>query len=371
MEESKEQQLFFMRWAIQLAEKGRCTAPPNPWVGCVIVKNGEILGEGYHEAIGKKHAEAIALEKAGILAKGATAYISLEPCPHQGRTPPCVQKIIEAGIVKVVIPLLDPDPHVSGKGVEKLKAAGIEVVVGVGKKEAEHSLCPYLHQRQTKRSFCVLKAAISLDGRIAAADGTSQWITGEEARHDLHHLRAESQAIIVGAHTALLDKPSLTARNVASNRQPLRVLLDLKGTVPAEGPLADVTQAPTLVFTASSNAQKNWQDVGAEVMIQPAWRLKEILEELGKREILQVLVEGGSRVHTSFLKEHLVNRFVLYFGNCFLGNQGKPLFSDFSIPTIAQAYRLSLDGVQRLGNDIRLDFVSYEPGQRDELQECE
>src|ERR1700733_11932243 len=199
MRESKEQQLFFIRWAIQLGERGRHTAPPNPWVGCVIVKGGSILGEGYHEATGAKHAEVMAIEKAGVLARGATAYVSLEPCPHQGRTPPCVDALIKAGIQQVVIPLLDPDPHVSGKGVARLKKAGIEVVVGIGQEEAARSLEPYLFQRVTKRPFCVLKSAISLDGRTAAADGSSHWITSDEARQDVHRLRAESQAILVGA----------------------------------------------------------------------------------------------------------------------------------------------------------------------------
>jgi diaminohydroxyphosphoribosylaminopyrimidine deaminase / 5-amino-6-(5-phosphoribosylamino)uracil reductase len=358
MEENKEQQLFFMRWAIQLGEKGRCTAPPNPWVGCVIVRNGEILAEGYHEAAGKKHAEVVALEKAGALARGATAYVTLEPCPHQGRTPPCVNALIEAGIQKVVIPFLDPDPSVCGKGVEKLKKAGIEVVVGLGQKEAESSLAPYLYQRLAKRPFCVLKAAISLDGRIAATDGSSQWITGEKAREDLHLLRAQSQAILVGARTAHCDSPRLTVRGVGLDKQPLRVLLDPQGSVAVQGPLADMSLAPTLVFTSSEQQKQRWEECGAEVIVQQTSSLQQILEELGKRGVIQALVEGGGRVYASFLKENLVNRVVLYLGNCLLGDQGKPFLPDFLIPNISHAPRWTLEGMHRFDSDIRLDFAT-------------
>lgn len=361
MRENKEQQLFFMRWAIQLGERGRSTAPPNPWVGCVIVKDGEILGEGYHEFANKKHAEVVALEKAGVLAKGATAYVSLEPCSHFGRTPPCVRALIDSGIQKVVIALLDPDPRVAGQGVEELKRVGIEVIVGVGHQEAASSLAPYLFQRRTKRPFCVLKSALSLDGRTAAADGSSQWITGDEARSDVHLLRAQSQAILIGAQTALLDSPRLTVRGVPLiTQQPLRVLLDSKEGIPPSGSLADTTLAPTLIFTTSSRHKEAWENCGAEVMFHASFSLKEILEELGKRGIIQALVEGGSHLYAAFLKENLINRLVLYMGNCLLGTQGQPFIPDLLISTISQAPRWGLEGVQRFGNDVRLDFLPIE-----------
>jgi diaminohydroxyphosphoribosylaminopyrimidine deaminase/5-amino-6-(5-phosphoribosylamino)uracil reductase len=353
MEENKEQQQFFMRWAIQLGEQGRCTAPPNPWVGCVIVKNGE----RFHEAPGKKHAEIMAIEKAGSRAKGATAYVSLEPCAHQGRTPPCVTSLIQAGIGKVIVPLLDPDPQVSGKGIRLLKQAGIEVVVGVAKEEAQSSLAPYLFQRTRQLPYCVLKAALSLDGRIAACNGSSQWITGEKARENVHLLRGQSQAIIIGAKTALKDKPQLTVRVGNHPRQPLRVLLDLKGQVSPEGPLADATLAPTLVFTGSTFARKKWEKKGIEVMEQSSWELKEVLAELGRREVIQVLVEGGGNLYTNFLKGKLVNRMVLYMGNCLLGDQGIPFLPNFPVSDISHAARWHLEGVQRFEQDVRLDFL--------------
>lgn len=357
MRANEEQQLFFMRWAVQLAERGRCTAPPNPWVGCVIVKDGEILGEGYHEAAGKPHAESVALKKAGNLAKGATAFVSLEPCPHKGRTPPCVEALIEAGIRQVVVALLDPDPRVSGKGLDVLKAAGIDVVLGVGKSEAAHSLRPYLHQRGTGRAFCVLKSAISVDGRTAAADGSSRWITGEEARADVHLLRAQSQAIIIGSQTALTDSPRLDVRGVQVARQPVRVLIDSQGRVPPEGPLADPSIAPTWVFTCTANQKQRWEACGAQVFQRQTVDLKEVLEELGKHGVIQALVEGGSLLHSAFLKAHLVDQIVVYMGNCLLGEHGRPFLSGLDIQQMDQAPRWTLENVRRFNNDVRLDFL--------------
>src|SRR5256886_11759118 len=198
-----------MAAAVARGEQGRLTAAPNPWVGCVLVRDGEIVGRGFHRAAGEPHAEALALAQAGGRARGATAVVTLEPCTHFGRTPPCTPALVEAGVARVVVAVLDPDPRVSGRGVEELRAAGVAVDVGVGAAEAEASLRPYLHHRRTGRPLCLLQAAVSLDGRTAAADGTSQWITGPEARADAHRLRAESQAVIVGAGTALADRPSL------------------------------------------------------------------------------------------------------------------------------------------------------------------
>ncbi len=351
MTETKEQQLFFMRWAIQLGEKGRLTAPPNPWVGCVLVKDGEILGEGYHIAPGHPHAEAVALKQAGPLAKGATAYVSLEPCAHQGRTPPCTQILIEAGIKKVVIPFPDPDPRVSGIGIEALQKAGIEVVTGIAEAEAEHSLLPYLHHRRTNFPYCVLKSAMSIDGRTAAVDGTSKWITSEEARQDVQLLRAQSQAILVGSETARLDKPQLTVR-AFETKQPLRVVIDSEGKVAPEGPLFDPTLAPTLVFTTS----QTWKKEGIEVIRLPKVTLQAVLEELGRRDVMQLLVEGGAMLHAAFLKEKRAQRFCLYIGDCVLGPEGKPLIPDLPIATMEEAPRWNLEGVHRFGSSIRLDY---------------
>lgn len=351
MQESKAQQLFFMRWAIQLGEKGRVTAPPNPWVGCVLVKEGEIIGEGHHVAPGYPHAEIVALQKAGPLARGATAYVSLEPCPHHGRTPPCVSALIDAGVKRVIIPFPDPDPQVAGRGVDALKEAGIDVIVGVGKEEAAQSLEPYLYHRRNKTPFCVLKAAMSVDGRVAAADGSSKWISSEEAREDAHLLRAQSQAILVGSGTARLDKPQLTLRGIEGT-QPLRVLIDSEGKVPPEGPLFDRSLGPTLVFTS----KKTWHKESIEVIQVSPISLKMVLEELGKRDVMQLLVEGGSRLHSAFIKEKLAHRFIVYVGNCLLGPMGKPLLADFEEVSIGEAPRWNLEGVRRFGSTARLDY---------------
>lgn len=358
---------MFMQKAILLAEQGRFTAPPNPWVGCVIVRDGVVVGEGYHAAAGQPHAEVNALKQAGSQAKGATAFVTLEPCSHHGRTGPCVEALIEAGIVRVVAALEDPDPRVRGKGFQKLKEAGIPVDVGIEKEKALKSLLPYLHHRKTGRPYCVLKAAASIDGRIAAVDGSSQWITGAEARQDVHRLRAESQAIIIGSGTAIYDTPQLTIRHpeIKLQRNPLRVVLDAKGLVEAKGPLFDVALAPTLMITshASREKVKSWEKHGVEVaFVPPACHgqgvdLVSVLELLGKRGIIQVMVEGGGSLHGSFLDDDLIDRFVLYIGSCLLGSRGVPLCVSAGPNTIADAARWNLTDVHRFGQDVRMDYT--------------
>lgn len=351
MTERDAQQLFFMQRALALGAEGRLTAPPNPWVGCLLVQGEKVVGEGYHKGPPLPHAEVVALKAAGAAARGATAYVTLEPCSHQGRTPPCTDALIEAGVRKVVIPFLDPDPRVEGKGVAALRAAGIDVVVGIGKEEAAYALAPYLHQRKTQTPFCVLKSAISIDGKSVAADGCSQWITSEEARQDGHHLRAASQAILVGSETALRDKPSLTLHGV-KGKQPLRVLIDSQGRVPPEGPLFDPSLGPTLVFTKKAKQKKE----GIEWFEHEKLSLDLLLQELGRREVLQLLVEGGARLHAALFRAHHVQRFYLYIGNLLLGEGGAPWLPDFSVPSLAAAPACRLEGVLRLGSSVRLEY---------------
>lgn len=355
----------FMQQALALAEKARFHAPPNPWVGCVIVKNQQVIGQGYTYPPGQAHAEVNALHEAGEQAKGATLYVTLEPCSHFGRTPPCVDAIIRAGIKQVYIAQEDPDPRVKGKGIQRLREAGIQVSTQLCEQEARSSLTPYLYQRRTQLPYTVVKIAASADGRTAAADGTSQWITSPEARQDGHFQRAQSQAIIVGAGTALTDIPKLTVRHplVTLPHQPLRVVLDGNGRISAEGPLFDLSLAPTLVLTTKYSSiirQKEWENKGAEVIVVSADQngrldLKEAWSLLGKRGILQALIEGGSTLQTSLFKEQLVNRLSLYLGALLLGSQGLPLFLE-KIPTLKQAYPLSLKGVKQLGDSLRIDY---------------
>lgn len=355
----------FMRQAIASGEKGRINAPPNPWVGCVIVKDGRIVGTGYHEAAGKPHAEPVALKAAGAAARDATVYITLEPCCHQGKTPPCTNALIQAGIKRVVIALKDPDPRVNGEGIALLQQAGVSVEIGLLASEAARSLEPYLYHRQTGKAFCVAKAAISIDGRTAAEDGSSKWITTAEALEDAHKLRAESQAILIGVETALIDSPLLTVRTSHPPlKPPLRVVLDSKGKINLDNPLCTSDLAPTLILTSEkcpAQKIKDLESAGVEVAVIPLsadGRLipHEILALLGERGILQVLVEGGASVLGNFMAADAVNRLVLYVGPRILGDRGKPLFKNYSFASITDAPTIKLVGSQVLGQTVRLTY---------------
>ena len=357
-----------MREAIALARAARRRTPPWPAVGCVVERDGVIVGRG---ATGPfptgPHAEVAALHDAGDAARGATVYTTLEPCDHHGNTPPCTEALIAAGVGRVVVAVDDPDDKVSGRGYARLRAAGLEVEAGVGRAEAEHDLAAYLHHRRTGRAFVVAKVALSLDGRVAAADGTSRWITSEAARADAHELRADSQAIVVGAGTALADRPALTVRDVATPpaRPPLRVLLDARGRVPAVGPLFDSAAAPTLVVTtehAGAGAVDAWRAAGAKVETVDAARdgkgvdLDEVFALLGREHVLQALVEGGAQLHGSLLADAQLQRLVAYVAPTVLGTDGMPGFALAGPATIADAPRLALTDVARLGPDVRLTY---------------
>ncbi len=354
--------------AVDLGEHGRRTASPNPWVGCVVVdEQGAIAGEGWHRRPGTPHAEAHALEAAGERARNGTAYVTLEPCAHQGRTPSCADALIAAGARRVVVALEDPDTRVSGRGLARLRAAGLDVEVGPGEAAARRSLAAYLHHRRTGRAWCLVKTAMSLDAKTATADGSSRWITGVAARADAHRLRAESQAVVIGAGTALADHPSLTARDVdpPAAGQPLRVLLDARGRVPASGPLFDVALAPTLVVTteaAPSEAVDAWRAAGAKVETVPAAPggvdLEATLDLLGRRDVLQAMVEGGATVHHALLAAGLVDRLVAYVAPKVLGPGALPAFGPPDVDTIADADAWRLLSATPIEDDVRLE---YEP----------
>ena len=357
-----------MRRALALAAGARRRTPPNPWVGCVVARDGEIVGEGATQPPGGPHAEVEALREAGERARGATAYVTLEPCSHHGRTPPCVEALLGAGIARAVVALEDPDPQVRGTGIAGLRARGVTVDLGIERDDAVRLLAPYLTHREFGRPSTVVKIAMSIDGRIAARDGTSRWITGDAARADAHELRADSQAVMVGAGTAIADRPSLTARDTREPvvRLPLRVVLDATGRVPAHGPLFDTSVAPTLVVTtaaASDEATSAWLAAGAKVQtVQPAATgtgvdLLATLECLAGLGVLQALVEGGSQLAGAFVTAGLADRIVAYVAPTILGRDGSPGFDLAGPTTIADAPRLRLDAVTRLGDDVRLDYV--------------
>ena len=324
-----------MRRAIGLAASVRTVTSPNPWVGCVLVAADGTVVEGATEPPGGDHAEAQALRRAqaaGIDLRGAVAFSTLEPCCHRGRTPPCADALIAAGVGRVVVGVADPDPHVAGRGVERLRAAGVEVVVGVLSAEVERQLAPYLHHRRTGRPWVTLKVAATLDGRAAAPDGTSRWITGAEARADAHRERAEHDAILVGAGTVRADDPALTVRD-GDGPDPLRVVL---GSAPA----------------------------GARVhpCLELSGDLGEVLDRLGDKGVLSVLVEGGPTVASSFHAARLVNRYLVYLAPALLGgDDGLALFAGPGAPTIDGLWRGRFASVEALGADLRLELLA--PGE--------
>lgn len=357
----------YMKRAIALGNQARLISPPNPWVGCVIVKNGVVIGEGFTRSAGQAHAEIDALKSAKDDVREATVYVTLEPCSHYGRTPPCVSALILAKVSRVVIANEDPDPKVSGKGIQLLRQAGIDVVSGICAQEAAQAMAPYLHQRKTKKPYCVVKTAMSIDGRAAAADSSSKWITSQEARLDAHHLRAHSQAILVGVRTALIDNPSLTVRDITPMpiRQPLRVVLDAQGRLQPPMNIFDLKQAPTLIATTDkcpNQVIKQWEQIGVEVKVFPYFDaeqgidLASVLEFLGAHGIIQLLVEGGPTTLGIFIKNHFFDRLVTYIGPCILGDNAIPAFKNVPIDTLKNALALSLIDLKRVGNCVRLDF---------------
>lgn len=356
----------FMRRALALGDLARATCGANPWVGCVVVSGDEIVGEGAYTEAGGLHAEPRALAAAGDRARDATAYVTLEPCNHHGRTPPCTDALIDAGVVRVVVGVEDPDGRVLGQGIQRLRDAGIDVDVGVGRPEAEEALRPYLHHRSTGRPWCVLKTAASIDGRVAAADGTSQWITGETARADAHRLRGRSQAVVVGSGTALADRPTLTARDLdpPPAAPPLRVLLDARGRTPADGPLFDTGLGPTLVVTtagADVDTVAAWKDAGVEVEevvagVPGGVDLGEVIDRLGRRGLVQALFEGGPEVHGSLVAAGLVDEMVVYVGPTLLGPHARAAFAGFDVATIADAERWRVVDSAVLDGDVRITW---------------
>ena len=364
----------WMARAVALAEGGRGTTGPNPMVGAVLVRDGRVVGEGFHLAAGQPHAETLALAAAGQLAAGATCYVTLEPCAHHGRTPPCVDALLAAGVARVVVAVPDPDPRVAGAGLARLAAAGVQVTVGAGADAAADQNAAYLTHRRLGRPRITLKAAASLDGKVAAPDGTSQWITGPAARSDAHRLRAEADAVCVGAGTAMADDPRLTVRlDGYAGRQPLRVLVDATGRVGADGRLFD-GEAPTLVATtatASAAALDAWKAAGAEVLVCPqadrppaaprvarGVDLGHLAGLLGERGVLELLVEGGPRLQASFWAAGLADRLIWYLAPLVIGGDGAPgLLGGDGAATLAAAGRLRLASVDRLGDDLRL--VAY------------
>lgn len=354
----------FMSRALQLAELGRGKTSPNPLVGSVIVQNGRMVGEGYHRQAGTPHAEIHALRDAGEKAKGAVMYVTLEPCCHYGRTPPCTKSIIEAGVKEVVVGMADPNPLISGKGIKSLKDAGIRVLVGVLEKEARLQNESYIKYIITKRPFVTLKAAISLDGKIATRTGDSKWITGEEARVMVHRMRGTNDAVMVGIGTVLADDPLLTVRLEGEYRQPRRVIMDSSLRIPeASRIVKTASEIPTVMAAVKgrySEAKRvELEGAGLEIWDLPAVQgradLLTLMEELGKREITSLLLEGGSALNASALEAGIIDKFVFFLAPLIIGGEESPGgFGGMGCERLCDCLRLIKTSVQQVGEDLMI-----------------
>ncbi|MGQ0744020.1 MAG: bifunctional diaminohydroxyphosphoribosylaminopyrimidine deaminase/5-amino-6-(5-phosphoribosylamino)uracil reductase RibD [Acidimicrobiales bacterium] len=331
MIEQRSADLEAMARALDAAQTVRTRTSPNPWVGAVIEPGGFT---GATEPPGGRHAEIVALDAAGPAARGATLYVTLEPCDHTGRTGPCTQALMRSGLRRVVVGVSDPDPQVAGAGIQQLREAGLEVEIGVGAEEITEQLAPYLKHRRTGRPWVTVKLATTLDGRTAAADGTSQWITGPEARGDVARMRAEADAILVGAGTIRVDDPSLTVRpERVRSAQPLRVVL---GRAPA--------------------------GARAQPLVEMAGDLGCVLDELGSKGIMSVLVEGGAEVAGRFHRAGLVDRYVFYLAPALMGGEdGRPVLAGSGTESIAGLWRGRIRSVDRLGDDLRVEVEPSSP----------
>ncbi|TXI76757.1 MAG: bifunctional diaminohydroxyphosphoribosylaminopyrimidine deaminase/5-amino-6-(5-phosphoribosylamino)uracil reductase RibD [Dechloromonas sp.] len=347
-----------MARALQLAERGLWTTSPNPRVGCVIVRDGVIVGEGWHEKAGEPHAEVHALRAAGEQARAATAYVTLEPCSHYGRTPPCAEALIAAGVSRVVAAMRDPNPLVAGKGLAMLEAAGLETACGLLENEARELNIGFVSRMTRGLPWVRLKVAASLDGKTALNNGVSQWITGPEARRDGHAWRARACAILTGIGTVRDDDPSLTVRDVVTTRQPLRVIVDSKLETPLD---AKILQGGPVLIAAAVNLEnraKLLMDAGAEVIVLPSPQgkveLRDLLAALAQRGINEVHAEAGFKLNGSLLREGLVDEFLIYLAPCLIGHDAAGLFNLPALTRLDGKRRLQIRDLRQVGADIRV-----------------
>jgi diaminohydroxyphosphoribosylaminopyrimidine deaminase/5-amino-6-(5-phosphoribosylamino)uracil reductase len=352
----------WMKRVLRLAEKGRGRTCPNPMVGAVIVKGNKVVGEGYHSKAGQDHAEVIALKRAGSQAQGATLYLNLEPCVHQGKTPPCAPVVIASGVRRVVIGMEDVNPLVKGKGVRSLRKAGLEVKVGVLLNECQRlneAFCKYMFKREP---FVILKVAATLDGKIATRKGDSKWISGETSRRWVHRLRDQVDGVLVGLGTILKDDPMLTAR-IRGARDPYRIILDSRLRIPEEANVIRQSPWKTIIATTAAAPEEKvgrLERIGIRVLIldskEQKVNLKACLSKLAEMEILTLLVEGGSQVNGSFLDEGLVDKLIVFLSPRVIGDsQAMGIFGGKGFLTLGEAIRLEEVRVRRVAEDILLE----------------
>jgi diaminohydroxyphosphoribosylaminopyrimidine deaminase/5-amino-6-(5-phosphoribosylamino)uracil reductase len=359
----------FMAHAIRLAERGLYTTDPNPRVGCVIAKDGRMVGAGWHRKAGGPHAEVEALRAAGGEARGATAYVSLEPCCHYGKTPPCTEALLDAGIRRVVAAMRDPNPQVAGKGLSRLAEAGLETACGLLENSAAALNPGFCKRMKTGRPWVRSKLAMSLDGRTAMASGESRWITGEDARRDVHRLRARSSAILTGIETVIRDDPALTARLDFPEDvlQPVRVILDSRLRIP---PAARVCSGPGHALVLTTLGDTGWiraRPGAPEVETLPAGAdgrldLAAVFARLGQRGFNEIMVEAGPVLNGALLRANLVDEWIVYLAPVVMGDQARGLFHLPDLQRMADRFEMSLADVRQVGRDVRLTFRSSAMG---------
>lgn len=350
----------YMARALQLAARGIYSTSPNPRVGCVIVKDGRVIGEGWHQKAGEPHAEVHALMEAGMAAQDATVYVTLEPCSHHGRTPPCADALIGAGVARVVAAAEDPNPKVSGQGLARIKAAGIQVQIGLMETQARELNEGFFKRMVYGHPLLRIKTASSLDGRTALSSGESKWITGEAARADVHKLRARSCAILTGIETVLADNPQMNVRGVDTVRQPMKVIVDSRLRTPADA--AILMGAKTLIACATPDAKKAaaLEAAGAEIVCLPGADgkvdLNALLSRLAQKGINEVMTEAGPRLNGALIAAGLADEWVQYVAPCLLGAAARPLFELAEPAAMQQRLNWKLADQRMLGADLRLTW---------------
>ncbi len=348
----------FMARALHLAAQGLTTTTPNPRVGCVLVRDGVVVGEGWHKLAGGPHAEIHALYVAGDAARGATAYVTLEPCSHYGRTPPCVDALIDAGVVRVVAAMRDPNPLVAGEGLARLELASIKVDCGLMEEYARKLNTGFISRMTRGRPWVRVKVAASLDGKTALLNGRSQWITSREARRHAHNWRARSCAIMTGSGTVLADDPNLTVRDVPCQRQPRRIVIDGRLKTPTNANV--LAGGGTLVYTTKDGVLP-----GAEMVVMPGngdqVDLVAVMNDLGQRGVNDLMVEGGTRLNGALLAAGLVDEFLIYQAPLLIGDRGRGMFDLPELADLAQAIRLDIVERKMLGPDLFLRARLLQP----------
>ncbi|WP_462409691.1 bifunctional diaminohydroxyphosphoribosylaminopyrimidine deaminase/5-amino-6-(5-phosphoribosylamino)uracil reductase RibD [Neobacillus sp. Marseille-QA0830] len=350
----------YMRLALDLAKGALGQTSPNPAVGAILVKDNQLIGMGAHLKAGEPHAEVHAIRMAGDKAKGATLYVTLEPCSHYGKTPPCSDLVIQTGIKKVLVATTDPNPKVAGTGIERMRRAGIEVVAGLLEQEARELNKVFFYNIQTGLPYVTLKSAVSLDGKTATSTGESMWITGEDARMDVHQFRHRHDGILVGVNTIIKDNPTLTTRLPSGGKNPVRIILDTYLRTPLKSKMLTDGEAPVWIITGSevkADHERAYRELGVEIIKMDSSQIsiQAMLSSLGKRGITSLFVEGGAEVHGSFLKERAFQQIITYIAPKLIGGRQAPAsFGGYGIEKIEEAVNLTIKQVDLIGNDLRI-----------------